>query len=614
MAKATEQGGQVETQREDVRWRVEQLKQSRTRTESQLADARLELGHLEDHSRRLRETLVIYEKTYRDLKTLDGADRQQREQFESELKRVRADIDAAKQKLLDAGHAAAKRTHSFAVVPYEGPNQTRRRPIYLECRADAVVLQPEGIKLRESDFDGPLGPSNPLAVALRAAREYMLAQREFDPQVGEPYPLLLVRPEGINAYYAARMAMKSWGFDFGYELIGDDWKLAFPPSDLRLADVVRQAVSTARTTQARLVAAAPRYYSGQGGATSGTAGGGGVAGGDGASGDDAGYVSAGSAGQYAGTGNGGKGTGVGENGIGNRGPGAAGNSYYGVAGGEGGGAVAITSGRPLRGGGVAGSGNGQQAATGDGTESGNPYRGSAGSGPDTLGATAGLSSNAGNTVGQANRGTRQVGPVDPLVGSGASSASGTVASKGEAIERPEGYVVGQPPREQPTHTETNESASSDGMVRGGIRRPGEWEPTPDLPPEKHEEKNNEKTPKHPPKSPVDQRGADWGLRDVARRSVGVTRPIRVECYADRLVVKSERGLGSDRVVPLGPRTAAAIDPFISAVWEQMEMWGIAGRGMYWRPLLQFYVTPDAESRFTDLSVLLRGSGLLVERK
>ena len=86
----------------------------------------------------------------------------------------------------------------YAVVPYEGPNQTHRRPIYIECRDDAVVLQPERIGLTDSDFEGPLGPGNPLAAALRAAREYMLAQRDFDPQVGEPYPLLLVRPEGIS--------------------------------------------------------------------------------------------------------------------------------------------------------------------------------------------------------------------------------------------------------------------------------------------------------------------------------------------------------------------------------------------------------------------------------
>ena len=90
--------------------------------------------------------------------------------------------------------------------------------------------------------------------------------------------------------------------------------------------------------------------------------------------------------------------------------------------------------------------------------------------------------------------------------------------------------------------------------------------------------------------------------------------MRVECYADRLVVISDRGRAGDKVVPLGPRTASSIDLFISAVWEQMEAWGMAGRGMYWRPVLQVRVAPGAERRFAELSALLEGSGLTVERR
>jgi len=116
------------------------------------------------------------------------------------------------------------------------------------------------------------------------------------------------------------------------------------------------------------------------------------------------------------------------------------------------------------------------------------------------------------------------------------------------------------------------------------------------------------------KNMADKRGADWGLRDATRGSVGVTRPIRIECYADRLVVISESGQTGNRVIPLGPRTASSIDPLISTVWERMDTWGIAGRSMYWRPLLQFHVAPDAEQRFAELSARLQGSGLMVERK
>ena len=68
------------------------------------------------------------------------------------------------------------------------------------------------------------------------------------------------------------------------------------------------------------------------------------------------------------------------------------------------------------------------------------------------------------------------------------------------------------------------------------------------------------------------------------------------------------------MIPLGLRTAPAVDPVRSAVWEHMECWGIAGRGMFWRPVLQVYVAPVADRRFADLSSLLEGSGVTIQRK
>ena len=157
------------------------------------------------------------------------------------------EVADARRRLADVQEQAKRRPHDFAIIPYDGPNQTHRRPIYLECRADAVVLQPEGIVFRESDFAGSLGPGNPLASALRAVREYLADRGAFDPRGdGEPYPLLLVRPQGILTYYAAREAMQSWAADFGYELIEDDWKLQFPAPDPQLAKVVDRAIAQPR--------------------------------------------------------------------------------------------------------------------------------------------------------------------------------------------------------------------------------------------------------------------------------------------------------------------------------------------------------------------------------
>jgi hypothetical protein len=638
VAKATAEAAQHEAElkvnREDVLWCIEQLKNSRKQTEKQLAGARLDLGHLEDHSRRLRAELDRYKNTVAELENIESAGRQKQGQSEAELQQLRQQIAAARQQVEQARKEAADRPRSYAVVPYEGPNQTRRRPIYLECLADAVVLQPEGVRLSAADFEGPMGPGNPLAVALRAAREHLLAQREFDPQAGEPYPLLLVRPEGIAAYYAAREAMKLWGGDFGYELVGEDWKLAYPPPNAALADVVRQATASARVTQARLIAAAPRQYptrSQARGNYRGTANGG-FASDDGGGDDDGGYRSAAVAGsvgrngnRYGGPGGGqGDGAGTGYNPYAAlpQQPGSTGSGGGGIGGPTGnapsgaGPALAAPGGAVGGGGVVGGTGGGMGSGSGGGAANGYVGGGNGAGTPPTGAGSPNSAVRGGGANGQSANNPYVTMPqglqTAPAGGNSAGSPgtaprAGGSRSNGPAMERPEGYVVGQPPREARASATAN-SRSADGL-QGQVLRPGEWEPTPDMPRTPPDKKDYK-----PPRSLAERRGEDWGLRDAGRGSVGVTRPIRIECYADRLVVISDRSPGDNRVISLGPHTVSSIDALISAVWGHIEGWGIAGRGMYWRPVLQVSVAAGAEERFADLAALLDGSGLAVKRR
>jgi len=648
LAKVSEQGTETQAEREMVQWRIGQLKNSRRQTESQLADARLQLGHLEEHSMRLRDQLARYEQTVGDLEQLGSADGRQRAASQAELEQVRGQIAAAQRQLAETREAAAQRNHSYSVVPYEGPNQTRRRPIYLECRADTVVLQPEGIELTEADFEGPLGSGNPLAAALRAVREYLLRQRDFDPNVGEPYPLLLVRPEGINAFYAARAAMKSWGSDFGYELIDKDWKLAYQPPDSRLADVVRQVVESARVSQARLAAAAPRHYGSRSKVVYRAAPGGGgfVAEGGSSQGNGPGYrphAPAGPVGRgyAAGGGEGGYGGSGDVERTGTAPPGmvAAQSQRPGAAMP---GSVMDYSERPgtaVPGGGAAG-GQATVGPGGGGYGAGDvggpafPENGPGGTGIYGVpGGGDGTIADAGPQDGNVLRsGTAATGTMRAESQSSGTAAQGGVGGQamlgaayphsnplptnlrsvpGEGTTRPDGYIAGQPPREQVVAKEPQA-----GAVQGRIHRPGEWEPTPDLPPEKPKDKEEHKDKEHRKnvKSLAEKRGQDWGLRNAAHNSVGVTRPIRIECYADRLVVISERGATHNKVIAIGARTETSVDPLISAAWDHMEAWGMAGRGMYWRPVLQMYVAPDAEPRFQELAALLEGSGLSVVRR
>lgn len=481
-AEAAQRDDQLSLERELLQWRIEQLKTSLEKTQSQLAEARLGLGQLENHARELGEQLVQLQATWKDLDRLGGAGDRQRGKMEADLEQMTAQIAEVRRRLAEARQEAQQRRHSYAVVPYRGPHETHRRPIYVECRADAIVLQPEGIMLTEEDFWGPLGPGNPLAAALRAAREHLLAEGRLDaglaiggapgmsPQwADEPYPLLLVRPDGIEAYYAARAAMKSWGAEFGYELIGEDWKLDFQAADAGLAHVIRSAVDTARFRQRQLAAAAPRHY---------------------------------------------------------RSP---------------------------------------QATR---------YR---------VSPTGGAVPQDGSLRGGGPSGFRPQRPAGPFAGPRGSDGEAGLAA---------------------------EPRSGDPARKGPTLRPGEWRPSEPSAPRRPA---GQRSGLHV-ESLAKQRGRDWGLPDAAGGSVPISRPIRVHCYPDRLVIVPERGLGPEKSISLGTHTAESIDQLVSAIWEHMQSWGIAGNGMYWRPMLDVYVAPDAQQRYADLDTLLDGSGLTVQRK
>jgi hypothetical protein len=434
-----------------------------------------------------------------------------------------------------------------------------------------------------------MGPGNPLAAALRATREYLISHGGFDPaQSGEPYPLLLVRPDGIAAYYAARAAMKSWGTDFGYELIDDDWKLAFPRPDPQLAQVVGQALQSARARQQRLIAAAPRSYSSRSRPTYRAAPGiGGSLLDSGAPGED-------------------------DGGFQPRMPAGPVGNHYGPYGG-----------------GFAGAGynspGGQPAGDGTGSPGGGQLGSPGGSlTPDRYGASLGRgggypqgSSGGGDSADPS--GTASAGAANARHGfAGGSSAASEYASAGkgpkEQMPRPEGVLTIGPPSEPPPSSSGQRPASGDQQAM--LLRPGEWYPkeTPpkmEKPPKK--ESSREKSPKRD-KSLAATRGKDWGLPDAASGSVPITRPIHIECEVDRLVIVPEKGLSGGKVILLGSRSEESMDEFISAIWTHMRSWGIAGKAMYWRPVLEVHVAADAGQRCRDLETLLEGSGLSIQRK
>jgi hypothetical protein len=667
-AKLSAQEADLKMAHEMAQWRIEQLKKSRQITQSQLSDARLALGHVEDHARRLRDRIGQLRAAGVEPEGAGADVGRERRVAQQELQQLQGAVGDARRRLTRAREQAKRRPHNYAVIPYDGPNQTHRRPIYLECRAEAIVLQPEGIAFHVSDFAGVLGPGNPLATALRAVREYLADRGGFDPRGdGEPYPLLLVRPQGIIAYYAAREAMQWWAADFGYELIEDDWKLHFPPPDPQLARVVNQAVA-----QPRAELAAARHARRQ--AELAAYGGGGGGGGAGDDDDEAGFASSGS-GPGGGSGGGGRGGGGGgPGGYGTGGGSPGGNGFgagtgsgvpgngglggFGGSGASGGSGPALATGGPGGNGFGSGTGNGTPGnggfggfgggggsgggpggfgtggggpggnvfgtGTGGGAAGNGGFGGSGAGGPAlTTGGPGGNAFGTGSGGGApdsgglgglsafgASGGTGGSGPAGSgsglgVNGLGAAASGGTAA--GASVRRPDGYVVGQP---MPETDQASQRPPPAGSQPGDPLRPGEWRPMQEPPPEdKSDDKDKQKA-----KSLAKTRGQDWALRDAGGKSTPVTRTIRIDCFADRLVLMPEAGMGSPQQIPLGPRTAGSIDKLVAALWEHMDSWGIAGEGLYWRPVLDFHVAPGADNRLEDLKVLLDGSGFNIQRK
>lgn len=252
--------------REAAEFAREGLTKSRDKTAEQLRDEQLKLAHLEEHSRRLEDRLRQLQTESRAIDAVQTTRLVDRNAAAIELGRLQAAVAEAKAQLDAAKIAAKPKERFYAIVPYDGPNGTRRRPVYIECLADRIVLQPEGVVLTDNDFRPPLDPGNPLASALRATREHLQRIGQLGPD-GEPYPLLIVRPGGSETYASARSAMKNWDAEFGYELVDADMKLAYPLADSVLAATQERAIADARRRRELQAAAAPARYGRGGGVT-----------------------------------------------------------------------------------------------------------------------------------------------------------------------------------------------------------------------------------------------------------------------------------------------------------------------------------------------------------
>ncbi len=616
-----------------LRSEQDEVERIRQETAQRRREEEARIAHLEDHERRLEHELGQLHVTLQVLEATEQKQSVDQAQAEAEVARLKELVKETEDRL-DALRKSGAHDKSYAIVPYKGKSGTFRQPVFVECTADAVTIQPEGIRLTVEDFDGPLRSGNPLAAAIRAAHEELngraVAAGRTD--LPDPYPLLIVRPDGAAAYAAALDAIRSWDSDYGYEFVEADWKLKYAEPDPRLAQIMSHAVDEARQRQALLARVAPRQYAprlsgGDGGAGDGVGDGSGGAGGFGE------LASAGAGnriGSRGGSGSFGDGAEGAESGNALRNGGASGvSSRYGRGGGAGstgsgaGGNFSEEFGSdPSQ---AWGQGAGGQLTTGNGGGMPGGGAGGSGTGPGGPGSTASGQGMAGaQGVGNSRNATAGTngGFADDQqrLNDQYAAASGSAASPGGAGTGAAGQTGG--PTQSAAGAGDVASGSSGGSASssgggasgggasGGGAAGGGASGSGGASPGNVGSMGGMQQARPQSGSVADTRGANWANAEASRRSSAITRPVRVVVNADKLTVLPESGAPGDAaVVSFQQPVDRVVDQLAGAVQMQVVDWGLAGDGMYWRPTLVVTVTPGAERQAERIAELLDNSGL-----
>jgi hypothetical protein len=228
---------------DEAAFRISAIETIRDKQSAVLEERRDQLTHLEDHIERLQKDLDRL-----NAEMVSATSKGQTDRIDSAtiamLKDQIADEELAIEELKEA---KGNETPRVVIVPHKGPNGTTRRPIYVECTAAGLTIWPEGVKIATEQLTNRRSRrANPLDAALRVARLHVMkVYGDADP----PYPLLVVRPHGTDAYFQATAAMDDWDDQYGYEMLDSDIELAFSNPDPNLKRRMEASIAKALARQ-----------------------------------------------------------------------------------------------------------------------------------------------------------------------------------------------------------------------------------------------------------------------------------------------------------------------------------------------------------------------------
>ncbi len=612
-------------------FRVAQLVSFRDSQTTDVGERRDQITHIEDHIRRVREELARLSREV-ELATSDEAPQPADEQRVTELK---SKLASERESLVVLRETAKARKPRVVIVPHKGPNGTDRRPVYLECTASGITIWPESSRIELAELLATDKSANPVDAALRTVRLY--AMQNYGDTI-PPYPLLVVRPDGIETYIAAKAAMQDWDDQFGYELVPYEVDLAFAKSDSQLKEKVDLAIREAISNQRVRI----ELVGGGGGRGNGNGGGGATAGsGTGQSGNSAGRVRTlsaaaldrdGRSGGFSDTrdrslrnSNYGSSPNYGSSNTGdasaarrldehlqNAAADMAGNNPAGL---QAPGATGLDGGTPGNGTAVAGAGSADQPGTGQSSGMSSdslakslspktpgasesvggfklpPSPGEPGTVPATSGQPGLGQSASGQPATNDSDKTKQEDSSQGGYASGSAQGSGDggkQAQGGGAAQASSSAAAGQASSSRGSADESQQGAPSTTVTNS--------------PPSKSVRKM------------LQRKGNDWALPEnvAGINGTAVVRTIRVVCYSDRLVLLAPASGGATEMFGFsdGEIDRATLE-LAAAVRDRIETWGPSLPGGRWQPRLDVEVKPDGSDRFEQLQTLMKGSGVEV---
>lgn len=632
---------QIQFDAEEAAWYAENFLVSKKHADQDLNEARAALASAEQQTQKYRDELqrlVDLARQYEEAEKMPNARQPDAEFLKQALKHRQEQFEKLEKTLETLREEAAEGEKSYAIIPYRGTNGTFRRPIYIECHENRIIIQPEGVVLNFSDFALGERPDNPMDTMLRVVRQYYAETNQIQ-RGTEPYPLLIVRPSGVEIFEAAMRSMGNWVKEFGYELVDEDWKVQYPVASAELRDRMDKQLETART---RLLAYQTAMRAQQAGERM----------------SQQYRVDARGAvrpvqnplGPLPRTGN---------SRTGDTRPGEHGSRY-----GSASQATSRTTGPSAAHSGTGYPAAGQTAANhsvaGTSARQVQQPRQAMASGhstmptdddmPESLRRELTGSMHRKNHAPTIQQDNQSYHPYANQYSAGSTSSEQTMApgpysipypvqaqsplpqqaqqpgqqlgqqqgqthrqSQGPSGEQTESGQVSRQTGQAPSHFAVQPQPTADGMPSFAVSATT----TPEMNQgfqENHQsmpQASKQKQSKTSP--PVPQRQDNWALRNVKPFSAAVKRVVKIRCDADMFVLSPQQGLPRSRVVPISDSVIVATDSLVQTVWEYMATWDAAGEKYHWKPVLLVEVSPGGEQRFEELRWLLRNSGFEIEK-